>query len=237
MAFRKSPVASTGTCYYASKITQVPLFFQYNISEHTRLAVWKIEEQEEFFTASVSNVRTISHPHKRLQHLAGRYLLRHRFPDFPSGLIRIADTRKPFLAGQAYRFSISHAEDYAAAIVSTTHHTGIDVEVASQKIHAVRHKFLSDHDAGILFNNEENPTDLQGNMLTLTLAWSAKEAIYKWYGKGELDFKKDMILNSHCSHDQSGTLMCTFSKAAPREVCIHYRVFGRLVLTWLVEPE
>ena len=59
------------------------LFYQHNINETTKLAIWKIEEEAYFFLEQVPLQREITHPHKRLQHLAGRYLLRFLFPDFP----------------------------------------------------------------------------------------------------------------------------------------------------------
>ena len=73
----------------------MPIFFQHQINETTRLGIWKIEETEEFFKRNVPQHRDVTHPHKRLQHLAGRFLLQFLFPDFPYELIKIADTRKP----------------------------------------------------------------------------------------------------------------------------------------------
>jgi hypothetical protein len=58
----------------------MPLFYQQHINQSTRLAIWKIEESESFFAETVPLKRDITHPHKRLQHLAGRYLLRFLFP-------------------------------------------------------------------------------------------------------------------------------------------------------------
>ena len=107
----------------------MPIFFQQDIDENTRLAIWKIEEGEDFFLASVPLQRDITHPHKRLQHLAGRYLLKYLYPDFPIELIRIADTKKPYLEGEAYHFSISHCGDFAAAIVSSQKRVGVDAMV------------------------------------------------------------------------------------------------------------
>ena len=72
----------------------MPIFFQQQINEYTRLGVWKIEENEAFFKGNVPLHRDVTHPHKRLQHLAGRFLLQYLFPDFPYHLIEIADTRK-----------------------------------------------------------------------------------------------------------------------------------------------
>ena len=73
------------------------LFFQQNINQSSKLAIWKIEEPELFYTELVTMISIISHPHKRLQHLAGRYLLPFLFADFPHNAIEIAETRKPFL--------------------------------------------------------------------------------------------------------------------------------------------
>ena len=82
------------------------------------MAVWHIAEPESFFLEQVPLQKQISHPHKRLQHLAGRLLLKELVPGFPVELIRIADTKKPYLENEPYHFSISHCGDYAAAIVS-----------------------------------------------------------------------------------------------------------------------
>src|SRR5688572_3150002 len=122
----------------------MPIFFQQAINEHTKLGIWKIEEEASFFLRKVPLHRDITHPHKRLQHLAGRYLLQHLYPDFPLPLIQIADTRKPFLEDEAFHFSISHCSDYAAAIVSTENRVGVDIEVFSDKIGRIGHKFVSD---------------------------------------------------------------------------------------------
>ncbi|MEO6489716.1 MAG: hypothetical protein ABIO04_07235 [Ferruginibacter sp.] len=96
----------------------MPLVYQQNINESTRLAVWHITEAEDFFLQKTILPNSITHPNKRLQHLAGRHLLSELFEDFPLELIKIAEAKKPFLANEAFHFSISHAGDYASAIVS-----------------------------------------------------------------------------------------------------------------------
>ena len=121
----------------------MPIFFQQDIDRSTKLAIWKIKEEASFFLAQVPLQREITHPHKRLQHLAGRYLLNYLFPDFPLQLIQIADTRKPYLEDEAYHFSISHCGNYAAVIVSKENRVGIDIEMATEKVNRIRHKFIS----------------------------------------------------------------------------------------------
>ncbi len=213
----------------------MPLFYQHNINGQTRLAIWKIEEEEAFFTSNVSVQRTISHPHKRLQHLAGRYLLQHLFPDFPSWLIQIADTRKPFLEGEPYRFSISHSDDYAAAIVSTDCNVGIDVELPSQKIHAIRNKFMLPQDVTRLFGTGigGERMDAEPGLLPLTIAWSAKEAVFKWYGKGEVDFREDIRFDEWLHEPDHGMLKGSFRKEEAVGIEVGYKLFDPLVLAWI----
>jgi len=123
-------------------IALMPLVYQQNIDFTTKLGVWHIAEGKDFFLQQVPLQRQITHPHKQLQHLAGRYLLKELYPDFPYELIRIADTRKPFLENEAYHFSISHCGNFAAAIVSRVNRVGVDIEQVKPIIQRIKHKFL-----------------------------------------------------------------------------------------------
>jgi len=121
----------------------MPVFFEKDIDPYTRLGVWHITEEENFFMQKVAPQRNVTHINKRLQHLAGRYLLTHLFPHFPASLIQIADTRKPYLADEAYHFSISHCSQYAAAVVSKHLRVGVDIEMITPKVQKIKNKFLS----------------------------------------------------------------------------------------------
>jgi phosphopantetheinyl transferase len=205
----------------------MPIFFQQQVNENTRLGIWKIEETEEFFKGNVPQHRNVTHPHKRLQHLAGRFLLQFLFPDFPYHLIEIADTRKPFLPDEQYHFSISHCGDYAAAIVSKDQRVGIDVEIPTSKVESIMHKFLS---------REEQQQFLANRLRTQnselpTLLWSAKESVFKWFGNGGVDFRKEIQFLKQ--DEATETIDCLFSKNNS-ELIIHYRQFENLVLAWVV---
>lgn len=210
----------------------MPVFFQQQINEHTRLGVWKIEENEEFFKGNVPQHRDVTHPHKRLQHLAGRFLLQFLFPDFPYELIQIADTRKPFLPDEEYHFSISHCGDYAAAIVSKNKRVGIDIEIPVEKIRKIMYKFLSakEHELFNLIPGAESSTALK-YYDEPTLLWSSKEAVFKWFGEGGVDFHREIQLLKH--NAGSETIDCFFSKTE-KDLIIHYRKFDQLVLAWVV---
>lgn len=208
----------------------MPLVYQHTINSNTKLGLWHIEEPEEFFLAKVPLKRDVSHPHKRLQHLAGRYLLPTLFEDFPLEEILIADTRKPFLPDEQYHFSISHCGNYAAAIASAQQRVGIDIEQPTEKIFRIIHKFLNADERQIL--NE--PMSSSQLLQTATLLWSAKEAMFKWYGAGGVDFRKHMHIMHVNGTEEEGKLRCIFSKTESIPLSVHYRFFNELILSWTI---
>lgn len=232
----------------------MPIFFHQTIAEHTRLAIWKIEEAEDFFQVPLQ--RSITHPHKRLQHLAGRFLLRYLFPDFPLNLIKVADTRKPFLENEAYHFSISHCSNYAAAIVSKSRRVGIDIEVPTHKVEKIRHKFLHPRElqmvtgTGLLELPEQGaPLPLETasppgivpdsgrerQNLQLTLLWSAKEAVFKWWSYGNVDFSEMIRLQPFELQPAGNFIGCFLSGREEIRLTVQYRLFKELCLAWVVK--
>ena len=206
----------------------MPLIYHHQINSATKIGVWHITEEENFFLNYVPLQRSITHPHKRLQHLAGRYLLRELFPEFPLSLIIIADTRKPFLEDDVFHFSISHCGDYAAAIVSTQNRVGVDIEIPHAKIEKIQHKFLSENEKNILNNTAGD------NIEKLTMAWSIKEAMFKWYGTGQVDFIEDMNIVALTNNNSGYDADCFFKKE--KNVFLHLKStpIDANNLAWLV---
>ena len=209
------------------KIPVMPIFFQHQVDDSTRLGIWKIEETEEFFKDNVPQHRDVTHPHKRLQHLAGRFLLRFLYPGFPYELIQIADTRKPFLANEQFHFSIAHCGDFAAAIVSENKRVGIDIEIPLEKIGRISNKFLTPNEKKIFKLN--NAVDTNFDMHTIL--WSAKESVFKWYGLGQVDFRDHIRLKK--LNQENETILCNFTKTG-EEVIINYKDLEHLKLAWIV---
>ncbi|OLY94911.1 4'-phosphopantetheinyl transferase superfamily protein [Cnuella takakiae] len=213
----------------------MPLFFQQDVNHDARLAVWLIGEEEAFFRKLAIPQREVVHPHKRLQHLSGRFLLRHLYPDFPSELIRIADTRKPYLEDDAYHFSISHCSDYAAAIVSPGQRVGIDIEVVTEKAARIRAKFAADEEWA-LAQQAVQSLEWTGSIdaLAATLIWSCKEAGFKWYGTGEVDFKKHMPIQACTRKGDVFETKMLFQKETPQALHICSRLLGGIWLSYVV---
>ncbi len=205
----------------------MPLVYQQNINAVTKVAVWHITESEEFFLAQVPLQREIRHWHKRLQHLAGRLLLKEMYTDFPVDLILIADTKKPYLENEPYHFSISHCGDYAAVIVSRIFRVGVDVERINLKIQQIQQKFTNKKELEI-FHIKHAVT----NVYCLTLYWCVKEAVYKWWGSGGVDFKRHILIKEVSGDVGDGIVYCLFKNKT--KLAVHYIFFENNFLTWVL---
>ncbi|MEO6134030.1 MAG: 4'-phosphopantetheinyl transferase superfamily protein [Ginsengibacter sp.] len=207
----------------------MPLFYQHTINQFAKLAVWHITEPEEFFSNEVSIQNVIAHAHKRIQHLAGRYLLKILKPDFPFHQVQIHTSKKPLLNDEAFHFSISHCGDYAAAIISEQQIAGIDVEIITPKIDLVKNKFLTDFELSLV------PVDAGEARKIITLFWSSKESIYKWYGKGALSFKRNMGMEKLFIENDNGFIDAHFIKEEKIDLKIEFQFFDNLCLAWVLK--
>ena len=149
----------------------------------------------------------------------------------------IADTRKPYLENEAYHFSISHCGQYAAAIVSRCNRTGIDIELMTDKIKRIAHKFLDEEEEKVLGERSGqlplNASDLPLNLLTM--AWSTKESVFKWYGKGEVDFRMHMNIKKLIPiNDHQYSTILKFKKNEELFLYLHSYFFDDLCLSYVV---
>lgn len=161
-----------------------------NMDAHTVLAVWEITETAGELLEMLSlnpqerkQYDTFLAEERKKQWLACRILIRTLLhpEEYP---VEYDQPGKPFLSGSKYHISVTHSHDRAAVIISSAFHTGIDIEKVRPRIRKVRDKYLSDRELSDL----KDPDDPEA----LTLAWCAKEALYKLYGLKNLDFKKNI---------------------------------------------
>ncbi|HSZ25294.1 MAG TPA: 4'-phosphopantetheinyl transferase superfamily protein, partial [Cytophagaceae bacterium] len=97
------------------------------------------------------------------------------------------------------------------------------------KIEKVKHKFLS------IAEKETFDTQyLMYNIQFLILAWSVKEAIYKWYGDGEVDFREHIHIEDIFLNGEEGIVYCSFLKDAAIKLEVHFIFFEDNCLAWLV---
>lgn len=92
---------------------------------------------------------------------------------------------KPHLENDTRQISFSHSKNFAAVMISDRY-AGIDIELMRPKVLHIIHKFL----------NEKELLSLSSTytMEHAHVYWGAKESIYKFYGKQQLLFKENILI-------------------------------------------
>ena len=168
----------------------MPLVYQQNINDTAKIGVWHITESESFFSEHYSPFFEIKNHQKRIQHLAGRFLLKQLDGSISLDTILISEKGMPYLKNNDCFFSISHSDDFVAVIINRDQRVGIDIESVNNKIETIASKFITEDEMKILGN-----TGLEIK-LQCTMGWTVKESMYKWYGMGNLDFKRNLKILS-----------------------------------------
>ena len=157
----------------------MPLFKEWKPNLHSLAAIWHISEAEDFFERQLSiSGKHIAHPKRRIEFLAGRFLLQQLNKDFPVHAIIKDEQEKPQLPNQEFHFSISHSFPFVACVLSTESSVCIDIQCWQKSMLAIQSKFLSPTEQLYCDNKPEK----------ITLAWTAKEAAYKYQGRRGVAF-------------------------------------------------
>ena len=163
------------------------------IDDRTLYGVWKISESVEELRSAIclregeeALYNLFVAESRKKQWLAYRLLIRELLePDeFP---VEYDSSGKPFLAGSDFHISVTHTDDLAAVIISGHAKVGIDIEKIRTRIEKVKDKFLNEKESLLIGKDRE--------LEQLTLAWCAKEALYKLHGKRNLDFRENMMVD------------------------------------------
>ncbi len=171
----------------------MPLIKKNTIAFNVQLAVWEIDETLEELLKDYSIneyerdfYESITNEGRKKQWLATRKLLLI-LSNSPDLWITHDDNRKPVLNDEGLSISISHTQNYVAILLGENIHLGIDIEKLTPRIYKIKHKFCSESENEFLTDDE--------NLLSrLYVIWSAKESLFKMYGKGNLDFRKNLYV-------------------------------------------
>ncbi len=162
------------------------IFLKKSIPENGQIGIWKIEEQEQFFInqLSLSQEQTQQleqkHPKHKMEWLASRHLVK----ELSNGQSCLKDALgKPYFPNSPLQLSISHSGEFAA-VVTHSESVGVDIQKITPRIRRIAHKFL---------RQEEQESLKEVYFLEqLHVIWGAKEALFKAYGKKEVDFRKHL---------------------------------------------
>ncbi|MBX2969688.1 MAG: 4'-phosphopantetheinyl transferase superfamily protein [Cyclobacteriaceae bacterium] len=172
-----------------------------DITKTRAWGLWKIEEsQEELNRLSGGGEiipAEITHPEKRCEFLAARKLMRNLVEHLNlsyQGLTKDV-YGKPLLHGYPHHISLSHSYPYVTAIIDTEKPVGIDLEHFKSKLLRIAPRIFSSLEL----------KDAGNNLIKNSIYWSAKEAMMKVYGKKDLVFSENLLVEPF-KLESTGTL-------------------------------
>ena len=196
--------------------------------------LWSITESEgwlrdhiDLYPSEIAGLDLIRGEGRRREFLAARHLLHHMSGRSERGELCKDEHGKPHLTDSTFYVSISHTVDYSAAIAHPNP-CGIDVQRIVPRITKLAHKFVGDGERVQLSPRHE--------LVQLHLIWSAKEAMYKAFGRRQLDFKEHLYVDLGV-YEPGMTQATAMLK---RDDCsmlfdLTYRVYDEFVLVAAVE--
>ena len=193
----------------------MPLYKTITVDEHTKVLIWKIEEDFEWLS---NGITLTSHCQKRVDgmksdlHRRGFMSIRHLlkevgYTDFD---LYYSEHGKPHLKDDKY-ISITHSYTFTAIMISNRP-VGIDIEKQRDKILKIARKFTPLDEYRTLANDD-------AVMRKLTIVWCAKESIYKLYGKTGLGFLEHINV-----HDFDFDANCTTAEVNFKETRSQYHI-------------
>lgn len=207
----------------------MPLILKEKLDETAdlgNLGLWRITESEEELAddlplneAELTQLSNIMGKGRRKEFLAARQLLHQLSGRKLRGALIKDEFGKPHLEGSDHQISISHTDELSAA-VAHPRACGVDVQVFVPKIRRLAPRFM-----GVA----ENAALTDANRLIFQhLVWSAKEAMYKAYGRREIDFREHLFVELTDIPLERGTTNGQLRKDELRiDYELSYRIFER----------
>lgn len=203
------------------------LLLQEKLNEKASWALWHILESEEELldrlqagARELEELSIIRNETRRLEWLACRILLKQLAYSQQVNYTELKKDSfgKPYLAGSPAFISLSHSFPFAAAILNTEKEVGIDIEKSRSQLLRIRHKFL----------NQKELSCAGDNLEKLCVFWTAKEALYKLYGKRGLHLQEDIQIDPFELEEEGEIIGRLVTKQIKESFTLHYHRYQDL---------
>jgi len=178
------------------------------------ISLWEINETLDALMQLSANrkIPDFNNEKRKKEYLASRLLLKGIAPNTK---IIYNKYGAPKLENGKH-ISISHSKNLVAIIFSKQK-VGLDIEKISEKPLRLSSKFISK-------DVHQNLTEEKA-----TLIWCVKEAIFKWYQKGNVDFKNDIRIKEF-EIMEKGEISCNFKG---EKIIVKYRKIDNQYLAYV----
>lgn len=163
----------------------MPIIYKQEIGDHAILGVWKISESVDellsmiqFSEGERETFEKFKLKSRQAHWLSYRLAIRELLDDDCPCEFYYDEHGKLHFENLDYSLSVTHSGVYSGVIISKNHYVGIDIEKLNDRINRLANKFLNTKEL------ERLPVENRDKFLTII--WSSKEALYKLYGKSEV---------------------------------------------------
>lgn len=184
----------------------MPLILKEKLHPEGLIGIWEIHEDESFFLNELElypgegrQLKEIK-GYRRLEWLACRHLVHVLSGRKIRGAILKDKFGKPFLEESEWHISMSHSGG-RAAVIAAPYLVGVDIQTIVPRILKLAPRFS---------NKEElNCIEIAENSVEVAhIIWGAKESLFKVYGKGQIDFRKDLSVHPFEYAHNGGLFQC-----------------------------
>jgi phosphopantetheinyl transferase len=168
----------------------------------------------------------ISHPEKRREWATARLAINEALKELQlpyPGFFKDEHGKSQSMNGQGF-VSLTHTPGYAAAIFHREQPVGIDMDLIREKILKIGLRFLDNSELDFLENDP----------IHYTMAWSAKESIFKCQGKRGVSFRENILLEPFGVQDSIIKGKIRGTDFADHHYQIQVRKLENVILTYTI---
>lgn len=212
----------------------MPIRFIKKIEDGSTLALWYIDEDEDKLREGLrmsdlerQELSKIRSPYGRIRWLAVRRALNCLFAQDITECLK-DEHGKPYVKGFDGYISLSHSNEYAAAISHPRHPVGVDIEIIQPKIKRIKQKFMTEKE--LRFIHGENEIE------QLYACWCAKESIFKWQGRKGISLKQNIDVVPFEYQDKGSLQAYLNTSDASQLLTVEYQKMEGYFLAYVSNP-
>ena len=139
--------------------------------------------------------------------------------------ISYSSNGKPNLAISGHKISISHSKGLLGILIHPEFEVGIDLQHQTPKIIKIHKRFMSPKEL-------ENSKGDEWQLLT---HWCAKEALYKYYSKGNVEFSSNLFLEAFTLHKSGKLKGRVMMPDMEKEIPLGYEIIDDTMVVYTLE--
>ena len=195
------------------------LLDQWNCISGTKLHLYDI-----YIDSQIYEENGIKHSARELESLSVQKVIDQEYTNCK--LIK-DEFGKPFLFPQNVEINYSHTSKRLLWGENPSKRIGVDIETLRPQLSKIKHKFCREDELAFVPTENELPY--------LLAIWSAKESMYKAYGKKEVDFRDHMQI-SKFNLESEGKIEANFLLVENCPMVVYYKWTGEYMMTWTIWP-